>query len=111
MANANTTERANYNVCENWGLYCFEQRFLEGKGVVLKCSMNSKDKKTGKYSVPIYIDVVCLFDSCDIAQDEYAKQNVNVWGTFKASSFVNQNTKEEQPQMTIYASKVVKFTR
>ena len=31
----------NFNICENWGLRCYEQKMTE-KSVILKCSMNRR---------------------------------------------------------------------
>lgn len=93
-----------YNVCENWGLRCFEQKVTD-KAVILKCSMNSKDKKTGEYTASIYIDVVCSFETCEIAQDEYNGKFINVDGQFRAGGYVNKNG-EKVATMSIFASKV-----
>lgn len=96
----------NFNVCENWGLRCYEQKVLDDKGlVILKCSMNRKDKETGEYTTPIYIDVICNLSSCDIKSDDYAKKFVNVWGQFSVSDYTNKNG-TKVPTMSIFATKV-----
>jgi single-stranded DNA-binding protein len=103
MVNANQN---NYNVCTNWGLRCFEQKMID-KGVILKCSMSRKNKDTNEYSAPVYIDVVCFFDRCEIAQDDYAKSGINVDGQFGVGDYTNK-AGEKVATMSIYATKVTK---
>lgn len=102
MANSNQ----DFNVCTNWGLRCFDQKETE-KSVVLKCSMNRKDKQTNEYTAPVYIDVVCQFDKCEIAPDDYAKSFINVDGQFSTGEYTNKNG-DKVPTMTIFATKVTK---
>ena len=96
----------DYNICSNWGLRCYEQKVTE-KSVILKCSMSHKNKKTNEYTSPIFIDVVCSFDKCEIEQDDYAKSGINVWGQFSTSDYTDKNG-EKRPTMTIFATKVTK---
>ena len=109
MANTNSNSNSNFNICENWGLRCFEQKATE-KSVVLKCSMNKKDKETGEYTAPIYIDVVCPFSTCDIKEDDYVKSFVNVWGQFSTGEYTNKNG-DKVATLTIFAKKVTKSER
>lgn len=106
MANTNNKD---FNVCKNWGLRCFEMKESQ-KSVTLKCSMNRKDKETGEYTKPLYIDVICPFDSCDIPQDEYAKSFVNVDGQFAVDEYTNKNG-EKVVTCKIFADKVRKSER
>lgn len=105
MENANQ----GFNLCVNWGLRCYEQKITE-KSVILKCSMNRKDKQSGEYTVPVYIDVVCTFDKCDIEQDDYAKSFVDVDGQFSTGEYTNKSG-EKVSSLTIFASKVTKKVR
>ena len=101
----------NFNICENWGLRCYEQKMTE-KSVILKCSMNRKGDD-GEYTAPIYIDVVCSIvgdNQCDIARDDYAKSFVDVWGRFSVGDYTNKNG-DKIPTMTIFATKVAKRVR
>lgn len=102
MANA----KYDFNLVKNWGLRCYEMKMTE-KMVVLKCSMSRKNKETGEYTAPIYIDVNCMFDSCEIEQDDYAKSNINVDGQFAVNEYTNKNG-DKVPQMMIWATKVTK---
>lgn len=104
---ANTTQ--DFNVCTNWGMRCFEQKVSE-KGVTLKCSMNRKNKETGEYTVPLYLDVFCSFDKCDIEQDDYAKSFINVDGNFGVGEYTNK-AGNKVPSITIFATKVTKSVR
>lgn len=99
----------NYNICTNWGLHCFQQKELS-KAVVLKCSMSRKNKETGEYSAPVYIDVYCSFEGCDIKQDDYIGGNINVDGQFSVGDYTNKQG-EKVPTITIFATKVTKVTR
>ena len=96
----------DFNVCTNWGLRCYEQKVTDN-AVILKCSMNRKKKDTGEYSAPVFIDVVCSFNTCEIAQDDYAKSFINVDGRFSVDDFVNRNG-DKIATMTIFAKRVVK---
>lgn len=104
--NNNNNNGQDFNVCVNWGLRCYDMKLTE-KAVILKCTMNRKKKDTGEYSAPIYIDVVCSFQTCQIVQDDYAKSFVNVDGRFSVDDYTNRNG-EKVAQMTIFATKVVK---
>lgn len=105
MANNNS-----FNMCTNWGLRCYEQKETE-KAVILKCSMSRKNKETGEYSAPVYIDVYCPFESCEIQKDDYAKSNINVDGQFAVGDYTNKKTGDKVPTLTIFATKVTKVTR
>lgn len=105
-SNANANTREDYNVCSNWGLRCYEQKMTD-KAVILKCSMSKKKKETGEYSAPVYIDVVCTFDRCEIAQDDYAKSLINVDGQFSVGDYEDKDG-NTRATMTIFATKVVK---
>ena len=95
-----------FNSCINWGLRCIEQKVLE-KSVILKCYMNRKDRKTGQYTVPIYIDVVCPFETCDIVEDDYTQSFINVDGQFHTGEYTKKSG-EKVPTISIIASKVTK---
>lgn len=99
----------DYNICSNWGLRCFEQKETE-KAVILRCNMSRKNKDTGEYSAPLYIDVYCGFNDCDIKQDDYAKSNINVDGQFSVSDYTNKNG-DKVPSITIFATKVTKVAK
>lgn len=100
---------ANYNVCKNWGLRCYEQK-LTKNSVILKCSMNRKNKETGEYTAPVYIDVICPFETCQIAEDDYAKTFINVDGNFSTGEYTNRNG-DKVATLTIFADKVTKAER
>lgn len=106
MANNNS-----FNLCTNWGLWCFDQKVMD-KAVILKCSMSRKNKETGEYSLPVYIDVYCDFDNCEIKYEEsgYTKSNINVDGQFSVSDYVNKDG-DKVPTITIFATKVTKAAR
>lgn len=106
MANQNFQD---FNVCKNWGLRCYEMKITE-KSVILKCSTNRKDKTTGEYTAPIYIDVICPFETCDIAEDDYAKNFINVDGKFSAGGYTNREG-VKIATMTIFADKVTKSVK
>lgn len=97
----------SFNVCTNWTLRCFEMKQTQ-KSVILKSSMSRKNKETGEYSAPVYIDVICPFESCDIKEDNYAKSTINVDGSFSVSDYTNKEGKKV-PQMVIFATKVTKY--
>lgn len=103
---ANTQD---FNICSNWGLRCYDMKEVE-KGVVLKCSMSRKDKKTGEYTVPLYIDVVCMFDRCEIQEDDYVKSFINVDGFFSVGEYETKSG-NKVPSIAIFATKVTKSVR
>ena len=105
MANQN-----EYNICKNWGLRCFQQKETSN-AVILKCSMNHKDKKTGEYTAPVYIDVVCMFETCEIQQDDYVNSYINVDGHFSTGEYQQKETGKKIPTMSIFADKVTKSVR
>ena len=96
----------DWNVCENWGLRCYEQKVAD-KSVTLKCTMNKK-KENGDYTKPLYIDVICVLGKCDIEQDDYTKSYINVDGNFSADEFVSKQTGEAVATMKLFATKVTK---
>lgn len=100
----------SYNLCNNWGLWCHDQKVTE-KAVILKCSMSRKNKDTGEYSAPLFIDVYCSFgDECEIEQDDYVKSNINVDGQLSVGDYTNKNG-DKVPTMTIFATKVTKAVK
>lgn len=106
----------NYNICENWGLRCFEQRVNDkGTSVTLRCSMSRKTKNTdqeGKpiYTQPVWIDVICMFADCDIPEDDYSKQFITVDGQFQVDEYTNKEN-VKVPSLKIWATKVRKYER
>lgn len=99
----------DFNLCNNWGLHCFEQKVLDN-AVVLKCNMSRKIKDSNEYTAPVYIDVYCGFNDCEIEKDDYAKANINVDGQFSVGEYTDKNG-NKKPTMTIFATKVTKVTR
>ena len=99
----------DFNLCTNWGVRCFEQKVTE-KGVILKCNMNRKNKETGEYTAPLYIDVFCSFNGCDIEEGDYAKTNINVDGQFAVGEYTDKGG-NKKPTITIFATKVTKVAR
>lgn len=95
-----------FNECIAWGLRCYEQKLTE-KTVVLKCNMNHKDKETGEYTAPVYIDVICVLENCEIEEDDYAKSYITVDGRFSTGEYTNKNG-EKVPTLKIFATKVEK---
>lgn len=104
--NNNNTRNNDYNLCVNWGLRCFEMKQTD-KAVILKCSMSKKDKQTGEYSAPLYMDVYCAFDTCDIKEDDYTKSSINVDGQISISTYTTKGG-EARPNITIFATRVTK---
>lgn len=104
MDNANV----DYNVCTNWSLWCYDTK-QTSKGLVLKCSMSSKRKNSPsekpEYTAPVFIDVFCGFEDCQIEPKEYASSRVHVDGKFTASDFTTTDGRV-LTTMTIYATKV-----
>lgn len=119
MANGNN----NFNLVNNWGLYCFEQKVNDAQTVVtLRCTMKRKRKdKDGKdvigqdgkpeYTEPMWIDVMCMLDRCEIAQDDYSKNSINVDGQFAIDEWFSEKENKYRLSYKIWASKVTKVQR
>ena len=107
MAKAQNNER-KYDLVQNWGLYCYEVKEIKG-GVVLKCSKNKKKSPdSNEYTAPLFVDVMCMFDNCEIAEDEYEKNRINVDGQLSIGEYTNKDG-VTNPTITIFATKVTKF--
>lgn len=106
--NKSNAGRTPYNVITNWGLRCYSQKVTE-KSVILKCSM-AKKKQDGEYTKPFYIDVICSFDNCEIAEGDYEKSNISVDGSFGVGEYENKNG-EQVSTFTIFATKVTQFNK
>lgn len=99
-------ENRNYNVCTNWGLYCFDMKETQ-TGVRLNCAMNGKKKNDGTYEKGLSMGVFCSFETCDIPEDDYSKCFIDVDGGFTISEYVG-NDGIARPSITIFADKVRK---
>lgn len=99
------SEKADYNRCDDWCMFCHEQKATEN-AITLNCSMNRK-KQEGGYTKAITVYVVCPADSCDIEKDAYAESLILASGRFLPDEYT---TKEGQSKavMKIFADKVVK---
>lgn len=101
MANERT-----YNVCRNWGLFCFDMKETE-KGVRLNCALNGKKKQDGSYEKGVNISVFCNFETCDIPQDDYTKVYIDVDGGISASEYTDKDG-NIRSSLTLFADRVRK---
>ncbi len=102
-----------FNIAQNWTLKCFTQTMLETekdsgnyKGVRLSCTLNGKKDKDGNYPKGVPVTVVCMFDSCAIAEADYENQLINVTGGITVTGFKDKKTGEDRSSLTIYADEV-----
>lgn len=102
---ANKNERS-YNICKNWGLYCFDMKETQ-TGVRLNCALNGKKKEDGTYEKGVSIGVFCSFETCDIIEDDYSKCFIDVDGGISVSEYTNKEG-VVCSSMTIFADKVRK---
>jgi len=93
----------DFNRCVNWQLRCYEQKMTE-RCITLRCSMNSR-KKDKAYTTPVYVDVVCIANKCDIPQADYAKKSIRVDGRFYPDEYTTRNG-ETRSAIKIFADKV-----
>ena len=101
-----------FNICENWGLYCFDMKQTE-KGIRLNCALNGKKKEDGSYSKGVNVGVFCAFPNengeggCDIEPDDYSGGYIDVWGGISASEYTDKDG-VVRASLTIFADKVRK---
>lgn len=102
---ADPSDNANYNRCEDWVMFCHQQKVTD-EAVTLNCTMNKK-KKEGGYTKAVTIYVVCPSASCDIERDAYASSLVKVSGRFLPDEY-KTSSDEYKATMKIFADTVGK---
>lgn len=97
----------NQNLVVDWKMRSFELKEINN-GVMLRCTKNAGKRDDGTWKPSMNVAVFCMFDKCDIAEDDYNGCNVLVSGQFAVDEYVDKDG-NSHISFKIFATKVVKL--